>query len=717
MDQSLFNLNPNPVLIYDKDSLEVLDGNEAFLEKYGYSKEQLRELTLYDIRPKEAYDEFEKELNRRPSGEAYQTKVVRHCTRDGTVFYVTVDSHPYENGYENARMAFIHDVTDRVCAEQEAKRAYQELYHHVHHSPLAMIKWDENYEIIEWSDRAEEITGYTEEEVLGRKPDYFRFYEDGIESVTNDMFQLVSGQADRSNFEVRLYHKKGQLIDLNIHSSVLRDEDRNMVSVLTFIEDVTEKKQTEIRYQRLFENANDGIFIMNNAEFIECNEKVLNIYGLDSKDSILGKSPADFSPEYQPDGQLSEKKARKRIQHALEGTPQVFEWRHERLDGTPVDVEVSLNRLVMGEEVFVQAIIRDLTEQKKAQEQLRKNEVLFRKLFLKAPGAMVMIDPQNKVKKVNKSFEELFGYSEQELLDKDIDQIIVGKGDDQVVPRMPDKGFREDKFYTDIIRYTKEGKKLNLLLGAIPVYLDGEPIAGFGIYVDVTEQKRYEEQLHQSIKEKQVLLEEIHHRVKNNLAIISGMLQLQAFEAKNQAIKNALNDGQLRIQSIGIVHELLYQSEDFIDISFEEYITKLIKTIRNTLPFDHQHINIEVNTGNVLLDINQAIPSAILINELVTNAYKHAFNDRESGTIEILLKEERQKIDIIVRDNGCGLPAGFTIEEQASIGMNLIQTLTDQLEGDLTYSSENGTEFCIRFQKSKKRGSGNLYLVEEGLNQ
>jgi PAS domain S-box-containing protein len=473
---------------------------------------------------------------------------------------------------------------------------------------------------------------------------------------------------------------------------------------------VTDEKQAEIRYQRLFENANDGIFIMDGNEFIECNTQVLNIYGLNSKEQILGKSPIDFSPEFQPDGQNSAAKARKKIQKALKGTPQVFEWQHRTWDGKTVDVEVSLNRLQLVDDVYVQAIVRDLTEQKKAQEKLRKSEELFRKLFLKAPGAMVMIDTENRVQKVNKSFEELFGYTEEELLDEDIDEIIVGEEDDQIVPRMPNEGFEEDKFYTDIIRYNKQGEKLNLLLGAIPVYLDDDPIAGFGIYVDITEQKKYQEQLKQSVKEKQVLLEEIHHRVKNNLAIISGMLQLQAFEADNEEIRNALNDGQLRIQSIGIVHELLYQSENFVDISFEEYISKLIETIKNTLPFNHQHIDVKVDTGDVLLDINQAIPTAILINELVTNAYKHAFDDNQPGTIEILLRELDQEISIIVRDDGKGLPDDFLVEDHASIGMNLIETLTNQLEGELFHTSDEGTEFKVVFESKKQSGSGSILL-------
>lgn len=712
MDQPLFNLIPNPVLIYDRESLKILEGNRAFINKYGYSAEELQELTLYDLCPREAYGELEKHLENRDREESNQTDVVRHCSKDGNLFYVMVLCRGYEQGYKNAHIAFIHDVTQLVEAEKKAQKAFKELSHHLNHSPLAMIKWDKEFNIIEWSERAQEMTGYSRELVLGRSPEVFRFYKNDFSVVKKNRDFLVSGARNKTQFEVKMYHRDGHYIDLRVHASALRDDEGELISVLTFIEDITEKKQAETRYQRLFENANDGIFIMDGDQFVECNDQVIRIFGLDSKEQILGKSPIDFSPEYQPDGRKSENKALEKIQKALDGTPQVFEWKHQTLEGKLIDVEVSLNRLQLVDKVYIQAILRDLTEQKKAQEKLRKSEELFRKLFLKAPGAMVMIDPENRVQKVNKSFEELFGYTEEELLGKDIDEIIVGQEDDQIVPRMPDRGFQEDKFYTDIIRYTKEGEKLNLLLGAISVYLDEEPIAGFGIYVDLTEQKKYQRKLQQSLEEKQVLLEEIHHRVKNNLAIISGMLQLQAFETENEQIKNALNDGQQRIQSISIVHELLYQSEEFINISFEEYIAKLIKTIKNTLSFDHRHINVEIDTTDVLLDINQAIPSAILINELVTNAYKHAFKGKNSGTIEILLKEKEGQISIIVRDDGVGLPQGFSVEDQSSVGMNLIQTLTKQLEGHLEYKSVNGAEFCIRFERSKKPGSNDLYLGE-----
>jgi len=712
MNKLLFDLNPNPVLIYATGSLRILKANQAFYAKYGYDQKKIDQITIRALHP--AYDKkkLEEVLENLNEEGVNESGVVRHQAKDGKVFYVKVNSHEYDYNETDARMVIIHDFTERVKAERKAQKAFDELNHHVNNSPLAMIKWDADFHIIKWSKRAEEITGYKKNTVLGRSPHHFRFYsEEDLNIVEVNMQLLISGSKDKTKFETKMYREGGGLVDLSVHASVLREDDGSLISVLTFIEDITEQKKTELRYQRLFENANDGIFIMDAYKFVECNDEICNIFGCE-KNAILGTTPFNFSPEYQPDGRRSKEKARKKFDKAFEGHPQIFEWKHLKLDGTPIEVEVSLNRLELADEVYVQAIVRDLTEQKKAQEKLRKSEQLFRKLFLKAPGAMIMVDKENRVKMVNQSFEELFGYSQKELLGQDIDQVIVAEKEIHSVPRMPGKDFKEGKFYEDVTRYTKDGRKLDLLLGAIPVYLDDEPIAGFGIYVDITEQKKYERKLKQSLEEKRVLLEEIHHRVKNNLAIISGLLQLQSFETNDEKTKNVLNDSQLRIQSIAIVHEMLYQSENFIDISFEEYVKKLLNTVKRTLPFDHQHIDIEIDTANVSLDINQAIPCAILINELVTNSFKHAFEGRESGAIWIDMRETEDQIIVEVKDNGVGLPDGYSLENQTSIGMNLIQTLTKQLDGNLEIESKKGSCFRVTFCKTKRPGSSNLHLFE-----
>ena len=713
MDRFLFDLNPNPILIYDEDSLQILEANQAFQKKYEYSSDELSGVTIKDIRPRENIDELDSALQQINEEGVSQTKAVHHQSKTGDQFFVNINSHSYNYGDKEARIVFIHDVTERVEAEREAQQAFLELNHHVNESPLAMIKWNEQFRIMEWSSRASEILGFTKEEVIGKTPDMLEFHKEKERAmVRKKMEAVIAGDRDKVKFDLKLYSKSGELIDVRVHGSAHRDEYENLISVLTFLEDISEQRRAEQKYQRLFENANDGIFLAKGEMFVDCNDKVCEMFEC-NRDEILGETPMDFSPEKQPDGSSSREMAKEKIGKALNDDPQVFEWTHTKKDGTTFPTEVSLNKLKLGGEDFVQAIIRDLTEQKKAQEKLRRSERLFRKLFLKAPGALLMVDNDNRVKMVNQSFENLFGYSEEELLGKDIDQAIVHEDQQGDSPRMPGEDFRDGKFYKDVVRYTKDGEPKDILLGAIPVYLDDEPIAGFGIYIDITEQKENQRKLEQSLEEKRVLLEEIHHRVKNNLAIISGFLQLQAFEIEDEKTKQVLNDSQLRIQSIAIVHEMLYQSKNFVDISFEAYVKRLIETVRNTLPLDHQHIDISIEAADVSLDINQAIPCAILINELVTNSYKHAFQDQDKGKIWVTLKQNTDHIDLIVKDDGVGLPEDFSIEEKNSIGMNLIQTLTDQLNGVLEISSRNGTCFEVSFEKSKRAAGRQLQEISE----
>lgn len=713
MDRFLFDLNPNPVIIYDQASLHILEANNAFLQKYGYTEEEVEELTIENIRPEEQVEQQHEVIENVSDEGVNKNKLVRHISREGEIFYVDISSHNYPYDDRKARIVFIHDVTERILTEQKAERAFFELSHHIDESPLAMIKWDKEFNIIEWSKRAQDIFGYKREQVLGRSADVINFHtvEDRT-IVEKKIEQVLSGEQGLPKLDIKIKNREGQLVYLRVYGSALRNDEGDLISALTFLEDVTEQKKAEQKYHRLFEDANDGIFLMKEDRFVECNDEVCSIYGCHKRE-IIGCTPMDFSPEFQPDGRRSEEKAHEKIANALAGNPQVFEWKHQKKDGTPVDTEVSLNKLELGDGVYVQAIVRDLTEQKKAQEKLRKSEEMFRKLFLKAPGAFIMVDKENRVKKVNQSFEKLFGYSKEELIGRDIDRIIVSKEEYDSVPRMPGNDFQEGKFYDDVVRYTKDGEARDILLGAIPVYLDGEPIAGFGIYIDVTEQKETERKLKKSLKEKQVLLEEIHHRVKNNLAIISGFLQLQAFEIDDKKTKAVLNDSQLRIQSIAIVHEMLYQSEEFVDISFETYVRRLTNEVKRTLPLDHQHIDIEINTADVTLNINQAIPCAILINELVTNSYKHAFKGKESGKIWVNMKDEGDQVFVEIKDDGVGLPEEFSVEEQSSIGMNIIQTLIDQLNGSLEVSNNEGGCFRIQFKKSKRFNDSPIQQLSE----
>jgi two-component sensor histidine kinase len=227
---------------------------------------------------------------------------------------------------------------------------------------------------------------------------------------------------------------------------------------------------------------------------------------------------------------------------------------------------------------------------------------------------------------------------------------------------------------------------------------EGNPKGFRGVVRDITDRKEKEKKIRNSLKEKEVLLGEIHHRVKNNLAVISGLLFLQAEKTENEAGRNLLQQSQGRINSMAIVHELLYENHNFSSIDPDKYIDQLILHISNNLSTAGQDITTNVTTDELQLDMNVAIPCALIINELLTNAYKYAFEDSGTGSIDISLTKAGKDYQLIVEDDGKGLPEDFDLEESGSgLGMFLVQTLARQIQGKLDISTEQGTRVAITF--------------------
>ncbi|MDR8390139.1 PAS domain S-box protein [Aliifodinibius sp. S!AR15-10] len=229
---------------------------------------------------------------------------------------------------------------------------------------------------------------------------------------------------------------------------------------------------------------------------------------------------------------------------------------------------------------------------------------------------------------------------------------------------------------------------------------------------DVTEQIHQQQQNLESLKEKETLLAEIHHRVKNNLAVVSGMMQLQATEEENDEIKDRLNDSIIRIKTMANIHEQLYQSNSFSKLAFAENIQALILNIKQTFQ-PQTDINIDFNCENIELNINQAIPCSLIVNEVITNIFKHAFLGREEGNIDINLSEceNQRSLHLSISDDGIGFPEDLDTTKSSSLGLNLINVLSDQLHASHHYkSTDNKTTFVIEFEKDELKGIGNSLL-------
>lgn len=243
-------------------------------------------------------------------------------------------------------------------------------------------------------------------------------------------------------------------------------------------------------------------------------------------------------------------------------------------------------------------------------------------------------------------------------------------------------------------RYIWINNKRSLVLNG-----DGKATAIIGNVRDISERKEYVEALDASLKEKEMLLSEIHHRVKNNLSIVSSLVELQksSFEGEESKADASLSEIQSRIKSIALVHEKLYQNETFADIDLSDYIADLVDMIHTTFASKKRNITMNKEMDSLIVDIKEAVPLGLICNELINNCYKYAFTDRDSGEIRIELSVNGETAELKVSDDGVGLPDDFD-KESTSLGMTLINVLTQQIGGELNFESDNGTTVTITFE-------------------
>jgi len=251
-----------------------------------------------------------------------------------------------------------------------------------------------------------------------------------------------------------------------------------------------------------------------------------------------------------------------------------------------------------------------------------------------------------------------------------------------------------------IIRGYGERKYIELRIKAI-YDENNEKIGTRGVTQDITELKKTEEKLRQLLEDKDMLIKEIHHRVKNNLMIISSLLNLQSSNLKDQESKDLFQVSQNRTKTMALIHERLYQSDDLKRIGFKEYITTLSKDLYKNYVNDPNRVGLQLVVEDVDFDVDQAIPLGLILNEIITNSMKYGFPGDLKGKVFIDLSKKGKTYTLRVGDDGVGLPEDLDIEKTDSLGMQLITNLISQIDGEFELKRENGTEFIIKFMEKE----------------
>jgi len=394
-----------------------------------------------------------------------------------------------------------------------------------------------------------------------------------------------------------------------------------------------------------------------------------------------------------------------KYKESFEGRMIHFETKTKDLTGNKIYREVFLNPIVSssGEINEIAGIAHDITDKKLAEENFLEQSAKINSIFESAANMVIFtLNKDFEVSSFNRNLAKLL------LLNYGV-TIEIGSN----VEILNLKEFTENTVKIEsVVNATFSGKTQHLEIKLSnsrggenwyevylnPVYMEYKKINEIScIAFEISQRKETEDKLLSSLKDKEVLLKEVHHRVKNNLQVISSILSLQTSYVKDKKTLNILQESQNRIKSMSFIHESLYQNKDFTSIKISEYIKTLTQNLLYSYRMKGEKIDLETEIDEVFLNIDQAIPCGLIINELVSNALKYAFKDRDQGTILIQVKQYGNKINLVVRDNGIGLPSSVDLELSDTLGFQLVHALVDQLDANMVVERENGTKYLITF--------------------
>jgi len=317
---------------------------------------------------------------------------------------------------------------------------------------------------------------------------------------------------------------------------------------------------------------------------------------------------------------------------------------------------------------------------------------------------LIVTDSLRRIQSVNPATLAELGYQEEQLVGEPIETLFST----QPPPRSPDDsaGAEPDEGNECLLR-TRDGKAIPAFCSISPLSdVQGRPQGFVCVALNIAQKKAAEERIRASLEEKDLLLREIHHRVKNNLQVISSLLSLQSQQVADPDVARLFRESQGRIRSMALIHEQLYRSGILGRVDFAEYLDYLTDQLTRTLDAPGRSVRVEVEADPILLPLDLAIPSGMIVNELVSNAMKHAFPDDRAGRIEVTFHRDEYGYVLTVADNGVGMPAEAPPEKSGALGMTVVEALVRQLDGTLKSEGRAGASFEIRFAGGAKEGTG-----------
>ncbi len=739
-NRSLIEASLDPLVTIGPDG-KITDVNGATEQVTGYSRNELigTDFSDYFTEPEKARTGYQQVFT---DGEVRDYPLeIQH--KDGHITPVLYNASVYrdENGEVIGVFAAARDITERKKVEKALKKAHENLEEKVKERTAELEKaynslkdsekglaeaqkmahignwdWDLVTGEVYWSDELYRIFGRNPQESGSTFDELLNYvHPDDRDYVENAINKRLNGKT--RGIDYRIILANGEECTVHARSEVIFDEKNIPIRVKGITQDITERKKSEEIIQNLaniVESSNDAIGTISlDGVITSWNKGAEHVYGYSAKE-VLGKTTSILAPSH-----LDEET--KKLAEMVKQGEEIHQYETSRLrkDGKIIYVSLTLSPVfdIHGKMTAISFISRDITEIKRAEEKLRESEEKYRNIVETANEGILITDNENIITYVNKKFADMLGYNIEEVIGRPI-WGFISEEYKPIVKRNLENRMQGISESYELKSIRKDGSSLWLFLNAKPLFdEDGKYMGAMSMLTDIDKRKEAEEALTKiEITRKQ----EIHHRIKNNLQVISSLLDLQAEkfnnreDIKDSEVLEAFRESQDRVTSIALIHEELHEGGGDNALCFSPYLEKLVENLFQTYRLGNVDISLNMDLEeNIFFDMDIAVPLGIIVNELVSNSLKHAFTGRNKGEIQIkLFKEEKAGNELsndeneltgkgtgytlIISDDGVGIPEKIDLENSDTLGLQLVNILVDQLDGEIELKRDKGTEFDIR---------------------
>ncbi|MFH1434731.1 MAG: PAS domain S-box protein [Pseudomonadota bacterium] len=686
-------------IIYSADPEGTVTYVSPRTSMFGYEREDIVGHGFAEfIHPDDIKHAMEDFIRTMETGEEFPT-VFRMKTGDGSYVWVEEIGKAMREGDAVVQVTgVIRDITERKQAEEALSRSEERLKTVLENIDDVIVQLSLEGVIEYVSPNVKEQYGYDPESLVGEHlemvtpPDQLRKAQGALETV-------LSGIPVRQ-LEINLIDSTEKIVSMEVSLTPVR-KGGEIVGVQSVMRDITRRRkaeeahrESEERYRAIFEGSNDGILVADTGtrKFRFANPAMCRFLGY-----VEGELLALGVDDIHPPGELQaiirnfERQVRGEIT-LVENVPCL------RKDGKVVYADIRVNPLTMSNRLFNVGFFRDVTGRRQAEEEIRK----FKTIAESARFGVAIAGLDGTVSYINDYFAGVHGYRPDEILGNRLDMFHTAEQLDQVA-NINEKLLAVGSYSgIEVWHRCKDGSVFPMLMNGVIVKDEkGVPQYMAATAVDITGRKHAEERIKASLREKEVLLKEIHHRVKNNLQLITSLLKLQSESVGDPGALEMFRESQGRVRLIALLHEMLYRSEDLASIDAADYIRTLVSHLLRSYGGSGEAITVELNVEKITLDVDTAITCGLIVNELVTNSLKHAFPGGGEGKVRVDLHPKGHGAFILtVADSGKGIAGSIDFRDARTLGLQLVCTLVDQLEGTIELDREGGTAFRIEFMQT-----------------